>query len=283
MKILITSDFHFRKKWFEWLTQEAPKYDLVCLSGDLLNLFDKITPRIDQIQWVVQTWKPQFAATKTLLAISSGNHDFNDEPALQSYEDLNPEAEESLREIVAAKSWMDLLKEPNQIISDKETQIVTLPTGEKIILSTIPDNFYENAETLTTQNKLWETGANLKLVHELPWIVLNHQPPAHTRIGSGLGCARTLNKIKEYKPTYVICGHEHDLPYLNGYSFIDHINKTTCFNAGQSLLEALKWITPPVPNHIVLDLKKKEAVWTAFHPLTKTYQTGKRSLNFTKL
>jgi len=38
MKILHVSDLHFAKSWFEWLFQNAARYDLVCVSGDLFDL-----------------------------------------------------------------------------------------------------------------------------------------------------------------------------------------------------------------------------------------------------
>jgi len=37
--ILHVTDFHFRKKWFEWLALRAADYDAVCFSGDMLDMF----------------------------------------------------------------------------------------------------------------------------------------------------------------------------------------------------------------------------------------------------
>jgi Icc-related predicted phosphoesterase len=39
MKLLITADLHFRLPWFRWLIQQAPDFDLVCVAGDLLDMF----------------------------------------------------------------------------------------------------------------------------------------------------------------------------------------------------------------------------------------------------
>jgi len=39
MKILITADLHFRRPWFRWLIEQAANYDLVCIGGDLLDMF----------------------------------------------------------------------------------------------------------------------------------------------------------------------------------------------------------------------------------------------------
>jgi Icc-related predicted phosphoesterase len=39
MKLLLTADFHFRTDWFRWLMEQAPSYDLICIAGDLLDMF----------------------------------------------------------------------------------------------------------------------------------------------------------------------------------------------------------------------------------------------------
>jgi Icc-related predicted phosphoesterase len=39
VKLLSTADLHFRIDWFRWLIEQAPRYDLVCIAGDLLDMF----------------------------------------------------------------------------------------------------------------------------------------------------------------------------------------------------------------------------------------------------
>jgi Icc-related predicted phosphoesterase len=72
MKILLTADLHFRTEWFRWLVEQAPGYDLVCIAGDLLDMFN------------VEPTKMQAREVSTLIreladivpvAICSGNHD----------------------------------------------------------------------------------------------------------------------------------------------------------------------------------------------------------------
>jgi Icc-related predicted phosphoesterase len=41
MKLLLIADLHFRGDWFRWLLEQAPNYDLICIAGDLLDMFDK--------------------------------------------------------------------------------------------------------------------------------------------------------------------------------------------------------------------------------------------------
>ena len=47
MKILITADLHYREEWFRWLSTRAGDYDLICIAGDLLDMFFR-EPRIVQ-------------------------------------------------------------------------------------------------------------------------------------------------------------------------------------------------------------------------------------------
>jgi uncharacterized protein len=51
MKLLFTADLHFRLHWFRWLIEQAPSYDLVCIAGDLLDMFKSET-RLEQAREV---------------------------------------------------------------------------------------------------------------------------------------------------------------------------------------------------------------------------------------
>lgn len=76
MKILHCSDFHANDQWFRWLIKESPKYDLVCLAGDLLdlNIHRSFDGQIDKVLAYLRQ-------IKVPLAICSGNHD-----SLDSYD-----------------------------------------------------------------------------------------------------------------------------------------------------------------------------------------------------
>ena len=50
MKILITADLHYREQWFRLLSRAA-EWDLVCIAGDLLDMFNA-EPRIVQARTV---------------------------------------------------------------------------------------------------------------------------------------------------------------------------------------------------------------------------------------
>jgi Icc-related predicted phosphoesterase len=47
MKLPLTADLHFRLHWFRWLIEQAPNFDLICVAGDLLDMF-KAETRTEQ-------------------------------------------------------------------------------------------------------------------------------------------------------------------------------------------------------------------------------------------
>jgi Icc-related predicted phosphoesterase len=51
MRLLLTADLHFRLHWFRWLIEQAPDFDLICIAGDLLDMFRSET-RMEQAREV---------------------------------------------------------------------------------------------------------------------------------------------------------------------------------------------------------------------------------------
>ncbi|HTO04314.1 MAG TPA: metallophosphoesterase [Opitutus sp.] len=70
MTILHVTDFHFNKRWFDWLLHRAPAHHVVVMSGDLLDLSSP-TPHRQQIEWV-SNWLNDFPRP---ICVCSGNHD----------------------------------------------------------------------------------------------------------------------------------------------------------------------------------------------------------------
>ncbi len=71
MKILHVSDLHANLHWFDWIHRVAASYDLVAISGDLLDARrpDAIVDQMREISAAV-------ARISGTVAICSGNHDF---------------------------------------------------------------------------------------------------------------------------------------------------------------------------------------------------------------
>jgi predicted MPP superfamily phosphohydrolase len=72
MKLLLTADLHFHNDWFRWLIEQAPNYDLVCIAGDLLDMFAVKSTR-EQAREV--TGFIRELADIVPVAVCSGNHD----------------------------------------------------------------------------------------------------------------------------------------------------------------------------------------------------------------
>ncbi len=72
MQIWLTGDLHFNKAQFEYLYNNQSRYDLLCLSGDLLS--GATDDYQEQTRWVTDFLR---GFSKPLL-IASGNHDLDE-------------------------------------------------------------------------------------------------------------------------------------------------------------------------------------------------------------
>ena len=53
MRLLLTADLHFRIHWVRWLIEQAPNFDLVCIAGELLDIFKSET-RMEQAREITR-------------------------------------------------------------------------------------------------------------------------------------------------------------------------------------------------------------------------------------
>lgn len=70
MKILHTTDLHFNEEWFSYIKYVEPQYDVICITGDLL---DGLNPKGLDLQIEI-TAKFLKSLTKPTF-VCSGNHD----------------------------------------------------------------------------------------------------------------------------------------------------------------------------------------------------------------
>jgi predicted phosphodiesterase len=119
MTILHVTDFHFNKRWFDWLLHRAPAHDLVVMSGDMLDL-TIATPQRRQIAWV-SDWLNDFPRP---ISVCSGNHDL----------EWDSEAERWtpaywLRDIVNPLVWTDGQRVQLDGLSILNIGVTTRPKG----------------------------------------------------------------------------------------------------------------------------------------------------------
>lgn len=248
MKILVLSDLHYNKAWYDWVRREAPAHHLVAIAGDLLDGRSE-EGLMDQLLWV-REWAGEFPSH---LAVCSGNHDAND-PSLELephlLEGVAPERRDAVLRVLMAERWMDTLEAPG-VSTDNRSQVVQTAQG-KLVVSTIPYHPGPNHE------QLWIQARIMRNEHRCPWIVLHHDPPRGHSVGGSAGNAALREKIADYRPDYVLSGHLHHRPYEG--SFVERVEGAWCFNPG---FAKRSYFGKLPPNHVILDIREGAASWCA--------------------
>jgi len=217
MKTLITADLHYREPWFRWLIEQAKDFDLVCIAGDLLDMFgeSRMMQAIRVSGWIKEL------AKSTRVAICSGNHD---DAGRQTCADRAPVYE-----------WLAALgKEPN-VITDGATAVVN-----DLIVTTVP--YHSTRE----QKEVWlERGLSVRKQRGAEWLVLHHVPPLSYPASMGEE-REAMELLRRYRPKYFACGHSHQFPYVEGRDWAEEVDGVQVLVPGQLL--AAKY-----PNHIIQD------------------------------
>jgi predicted phosphodiesterase len=227
MKILITADLHYREHWFRWLIEQGTGYDLICIAGDLLDMFDRES-RTEQA-WEVSQWVRELAKV-TQVAVCSGNHD---NAGRQITLDRAP-----------VYQWFDALRLELKIITDGMTRVI-----DDLIVTTVP--YHCSRE----QKSIWlERGVAIRRQRGYRWLVLHHVPPRLGQPAISGEESEAAELLMTYRPDFFVSGHTHAHPYLAGSSWAHKIAGVNVFVPGQ-LLRA------PFPNHILLDTKSGETEW----------------------
>jgi predicted MPP superfamily phosphohydrolase len=228
MKLLITADLHFRLHWFRWLIEQASDFDLVCIAGDLLDMFNPET-RLEQARQVRTLIRE--LADIVPVALCSGNH--ANTGRLVSHDRA------SLYE------WfIELGTHPN-IITDGSTRKL-----ENLIVTTIPYHCSRG------EKSIWlDRGSTIRRQTGMAWIVLHHVPAKTGSVVSGEE-SEAAELLATYRPDYFVSGHDHAFPYTTGQSWNQKLGEVRLLVPGQ-LLGA------PFPNDIKLDTESGELSWHA--------------------
>jgi predicted phosphodiesterase len=249
MKILHLSDLHLNRAWLEWAGQQAPHYDLVCVSGDLLDMFSRQAPLYGMV--VIKKWADEFPGR---LALCSGNHDGND-PAMTPPAHLLPRLgvkdRRHAEKLMLQERWMDALARA-EVITDGRSEL--LPISEnRVVVTTIPYDF----TAVLWHEDLWRAGARLRRESGAPWIVLHHEPPTDTKVGGPFGNSGLPYLVEKYQPNFLLSGHIHLQPYCG--DFAERLGGTWCFNPGAP--DEIGTTAAAEPNHIVIDTVESTATW----------------------
>ncbi|HYQ73160.1 MAG TPA: metallophosphoesterase [Gammaproteobacteria bacterium] len=227
MKILITSDLHYRLKQFDWLAEQAVNYDALIIAGDLLDISH---PMDLSVQIVVMKKYLRKIGAVTRLLVCSGNHDGNEKNDADEY--VAP----WLQEVRAERVHVD---------------------GDNVFFGDVLVTIFPWWDGEVTRREVAEQFAQAGRLAFRKWIWIYHAPPDKSSTSwTGkrfIGDTELNQWIAQYRPDLVVAGHIHQSPYQSGGSWIDQIGKTWIINTGAYLGE-----TPP---HIVLDLDAMLAEW----------------------
>jgi Icc-related predicted phosphoesterase len=229
MKILAVSDLHFGLKQFDWVVQQAERYDLVIIAGDLLDIGGHLD--LDSQITIVVKYLRTISA-KTRLLVCSGNHDGDEKNDAQEF----------------IASWLQRVRSAGLIVDGGSTEV------DGLRISVCP--WWDGPATRATMQQF------LRAEHSsLPrnWLWVHHAPP------DGVGVSWTGKEhagdtflvaiINELSPDFVFSGHIHNSPFRTGGAWAARVGRTWVFNPGKQLG------SPPA--YIELDLGKRSARWVS--------------------
>lgn len=227
MRILLVSDLHYALRQFDWLVEVAPRYDLVVLAGDHLDISSPVS--LDAQSVVILEYLSLLRAAGN-VAVSSGNHDLT-----------GPDAHGEQTAL-----WLSEAR-AGGVATDGDTLVL----GETRV-SICP--WWDGPEGRAALESRLATEAATPTAR---WIWVYHWPP----LGSPTcwtgrrhyGDADIGGWIERYQPDFVLTGHVHQPPFKPDGAWADRIGKTWVFNAGHQI--------GPVPAHIELDLDAGRATW----------------------
>jgi hypothetical protein len=184
MRLLLTTDLQFRLLWFRWLIEQAPDFDLICIAGDLLDMFKSET-RIEQAREVRTLIRE--LADLVPVAVCPGNHD-------------NAGRVVSHDRASVYEWFIDLGTHPN-IITDGSTRKL-----ENLIVTAIPYHCSRQ------EKSIWlDRGSTIRRQTGMPWIVLHHVP-AKNGLGDSGEELEASELLAAYRPGYCVSGHSHAFP-----------------------------------------------------------------------
>jgi len=243
MRILLTSDLHYKLRQFDWLFHAAPDFDAVVIAGDHIDAQSSLSGAV-QIAALSATFTA--LAQRSHLFVCSGNHDLN--------------AWNGQGEKVA--NWLGPVRGDDIAVDGRNG----LPVDGRFGLAVDGDTAAVN-DTLFTVCPWWDGPyARVEVERMLEqvagardgrrWVWVYHAPPEGVLSWTGkrhYGDSLLPELIKRFSPTAVLCGHIHEAPFKTGGSWVDRIGDTWLFNAGRQIGD--------VPARVEIDFAEQSARW----------------------
>lgn len=234
MKILHVADLHADHEWFDWVANEARKFDLLVIAGDLQNAFSN-TNMHDQAR-AISKWLTSLDAS---TVVCSGNHDYWVGDSRVSID------------VYAEAAWLKRLKLKGQIIGVDGDTFSYQVHGSKDAWTKFSVNGWLDAPNL-------EEGVD---------VLVTHAPP----MGSACAVGVTGNDFGDPElwtgpdhplPKLILSGHVHRPIQLSSW-WPPASPKTLVLVPGCDEQS-------PIPNHWVIDTTIGQAVHSS--GVTVTFQ-----------
>jgi Icc-related predicted phosphoesterase len=226
MRILLTSDLHYKLRQYDWLIGAASGFDAVVVAGDHIDAFLPV-PSVVQIAALSASLAA--VARNSRLLVCSGNHDLNARSG---------EGEKTA-------DWLDAIRS-TALAVDGDTVCV----GDTLF-TVCP--WWDGPHARAGVERMLESAAQQRRGR---WVWVYHAPPEGKLSWTGkrhYGDAVLPELVKRHSPTAVLCGHIHEAPFKTDGSWIDRIDGTLLFNAGRQIGD--------VPARIEIDFAQQSARW----------------------
>jgi Icc-related predicted phosphoesterase len=229
MRILLVSDLHYTLRQFDWLVDAAPRYDLVVVAGDLLDINSAVAVHPQSV--VVLNYL-SLLGEGGRVAVGSGNHD------LTGPDDAGEQS----------ALWLERARSAG-VPTDGDSLAI-----DDTLITVCP--WWDGPTGRERVERHLAADAGRRPEH---WIWVYHWPP----LGSptcwtghrDYGDADLTGWIDRFRPDIVLAGHVHQAPFTPDGSWADRIGDTWVFNAGRQI--------GPVPARIELDTTVGAATWTS--------------------
>jgi Icc-related predicted phosphoesterase len=226
MRVLLTSDLHYKLRQYDWLIGRAAGFDAVVIAGDHIDANQPV-PAFVQIAALRASFTA--LAQKSRLLVCSGNHDLNARGSA---------GEKTADWLNAARSGA--LAVDGDTVSIGDTLFTVCP-------------WWDGPHARAGIERMLESASAQRRVN---WIWVYHAPPQCKLSWTGkrhYGDALLPELIRKHSPTAVLCGHIHEAPFRAEGSWVDRIGGTWLFNAGRQ--------DGDVPARIEIDLAQSAARW----------------------
>jgi Icc-related predicted phosphoesterase len=231
MRVLLTSDLHYKLRQYDWLIAAAADFDAVVIAGDHIDTFLPVPCAVQ-----IAALRASFSAiaARSHLLLCSGNHDLNARSA---------SGEKTADWLEAARASSVAVDGDSRWIGDS-------------LFTICP--WWDGPQAREAVERLLDQAAGQRRRGDEDWIWVYHAPPEGALSWTGkrhFGDPLLPELIRRHAPTAVLCGHIHEAPFKPDGSWVDRVAGTWLFNAGRQIGD--------VPARIEIDLAHRQARWVS--------------------